>query len=152
MLGLICAVYLLLAYMSVRERDLPRTIVPTVMAVGIVVGLWVFAPEFLVAGSLGVPFAVRQTGLAVGGVAVVARYIAIRRVPEAEDRSSMSGKLAAILTELSTPLLGICMAVASANWLVAIAAAVLVATVLVRRAVVSARADSTTPPPPPDTE
>ncbi len=144
MLGLIGAVYLLLAYMSVRERNLPRTMIPTVMAVAVVVGMWVFAPTFLVVGSLKVPLAVRQAGLAVGGVAIVARYIAVRR--------PTNGKSAAILGVVSTPLLGVCLAVTSANWLVAIAAAVLVGTDLVRRVAASAGEDSTPPPPPPDTE
>lgn len=144
MLGLICAVYLLLAYISVRERGLPRTIVPTVMAVGIVVGLWVFAPAFLAVGSLRVPLAVRQAGLAVGGAAIVARYLAIRQPAR--------GKSATVPGVLSTPLLGVSLAMTSANWLVAIAAAVLVGTDLVRRVAVSAGEDSTPPPPPPDTE
>ena len=144
MLGLIGAVYLLLSYMSVRERNLPRTMIPTVMAVAVVVGMWIFAPTFLVVGSLKVPFGVRQAGLAVGGVAIVARYIAVRR--------PTNGKSAAILGVVSTPLLGVCLAVTSANWLVAIAAAVLVGTDLVRRVAASAGEDSTPPPPPPDTE
>ena len=152
MLGLIGAVYLLLAYMSVRKHNLPRTMIPTVMAVAAVVGVWVFAPAFLVVGSLKVPLAVRQAGLAVGGVAIVARYITVRRAPKAQYRSPMRGKFAAVLDMLSTPLLGVCLAVTSANWLVAIAAAVLVGTELVRRVAASAGEDSTPPPPPPDTE
>lgn len=144
MLGLIGAVYLLLAYMSVRERTLPRAIVPTVVAVAIVVGVWVFAPEFLAAGSLKVPLAVRQAGLAVGAAAIVARYTTLRR--------SARGKSAPIPGMISTPLLGVSLALTSANWLVAIAAAVLVGTDLVRRVGVSAGEDPTPPSPPPDTE
>ena len=152
MLGLIGAVSLLLAYMSVRERNLPRTIVPTVVAVAIVVGVWVFAPEFLAAGSLRVPLAVRQAGLALGGAAIVARYTAIRQVAKARYQSPARGKSATVPGVLSTPLLGVSLAMTSANWLVAIAAAVLVGTDLVRRVAVSACEDSTPPPPPPDTE
>ncbi|MBU8913034.1 MAG: hypothetical protein KOO61_03355 [Spirochaetales bacterium] len=144
MLGLIGAVYLLIAYMPMRERNFSRPMVPTVMAVAAVVGVWVFAPAFLVVGALDVPPAFRQAGLAVGGVAIVARYISARL--------RMRGRSAAALDVVSTPLLGVCLAVTSANWLVAIAAAVLVGTNLVRRAAASTGEDPTTPPPPPDTE
>ena len=144
MLGLIGAVYLLLAYMSVRERSLPRAIVPMVVAVSGVVGVWVFAPGFLAVGSLELPLAVRQAGLAMGGAAIIARYATIRRPAR--------GKSATVLAAMGTPLLGICLAVTSANWLVAVAAAVLVGTDLVRRAAASSGEDSQTPPLPPDTE
>ncbi len=144
MLGLISAVYLLLADMSVREHNLPRSIIPTVVAVSAVVGVWVFAPGFLTVGSLTAPLAVRQAGLAVGGLAIIARYAAIRQ-PAREKSAAIPGML-------STPLLGVCLAVTSANWLVAVAAAVLVGTDLVRRAATSAGEESTTPPLPPGTE
>ncbi len=144
MVGLIGAVYLLLAYMSVKEQGLPRTIIPTVVAVAAVVGVWVFAPGFLAVGSVNVPQAIRQAGLAVGAAAIVARYVAVRR--------TANGNSSAVFGALSVPLLGVSLAMASANWLVAIAAAVIVGTDLVRRVAASAGEDPTTPPPPPDTE
>ena len=152
MLGLIGAVYLLLAYMSMRERNLPQATIPTVVAVAVVVGVWVFAPAFLAVGSVRVPLAVRQAGLGVGGLAIVARYIAVRRGPKARYRSPTRAKSTTVLGALATPLLGVCLAAASANWLVATAAAVLVGTDLVRRAAASAGEGSATSPPPPDTE
>ena len=144
MVGLIGAVYLFLTYVSIKDVALPRTMVPTVVVVAIVVGIWVFAPGFLAVGALSLPLQIRQAGLAVGGAAIVVRYMAIRRPGR--------GRSARILGALGTPLLGVCLAVASANWIVAVGVAVLVGTDLIRRAGGSSDPDSEQPPAPPSTE
>jgi hypothetical protein len=144
MVGLISAVYLFLTYISIKDVTLPRSMVPTVAVVAIVVGIWVFAPDFLEAGAVDLPLQLRRLGLVIGGAAIVVRYTRIRRPG--------SGNSDRILGALGAPLLGVCLAVATANWIVGVAAMVLVGTDLVRRVGGSRAADSKQSPPPPDNQ
>jgi hypothetical protein len=144
MVGLTGAVYLFLTYISIKDVNLPRAMVPAVVVVAIVVGIWVFAPGFLQAGAVDLPLRLRQAGLGIGGVAIVLRYVGIRRPGRGtSDR---------VLGALGAPLLGVCFALASANWIVAVAAVVLAGTDLVRRVGASRDADPQQSLPPSDSQ
>ena len=144
MVGLIGVVYLMLTYLASRNRQVRRRLIPVVGACAAVVALWVFAPELLSTGDMGLTLKIRQAGLVIGGVAVAGRYVSIR--PTGRE------KAARIAGVVSTPLLCLCLAVSSGNWLVAIAAAVLAATTSIRPAGGSPAEDPQQAPPPPDTE
>ena len=125
MVGLICAVYLFLTYVTTSGVRIPRAEIPTVTAVAAVVLIWVFAPGFLSAGEFELPFRIRQVGLAFGAAGIIARYVGVR--------GAGGGKSGRILAPLAAPFLGIGLAVGSANWMVAVAAAVMVGSDLIRR-------------------
>ncbi len=132
--GLLGAVFLFLSFVAIRHAEVPRGVLPTMTAVAIVVGVWVFVPETLAVGSYRLPIGVRQAGLATGAGAVIARYLVLRR----RARKQRTGAL----NLLATPLLGVCLVLTSANWLVAVAAGLMVGTDLVRRAGESAQQET----------
>ena len=113
-------------------------------AVAVVVGVWVFFPRVLAVGNLRLPFGLRQAGLATGAAGVLARYVALRR----KARERPVGALKA----LATPLFGVCLVLSSANWLVSVAAVVMVATDAMRRVGGSSEQGSAPSDRPPDSE
>lgn len=144
MLGLVSAVYLFLTFIAHRNTSIPPAAIPTVVAVAVVVAVWVFAPGVLAAGRYSLPVGVRQAGLAAGAGAVISRYLVIRR----RAREQPAGALDAV----ATPLLGVSLVLTSANWLVAVAAGIMVGTEIFRRAAASSGQGSRPLPRPPDTE
>ena len=132
MVALIGAVYLMLAHMG--RSGSTRAIMPLVIASSAVVGIWVFAPDFLAVGRFDLPGTARQAGLIVGGVGVIARYLAFRK--------SVSDRVSAVATVIATPIVAAGLALATANWLVATGLGVVAATALLRRVAASPGGDS----------
>lgn len=135
MLGLLAALYLLIESMAARGTIGSPT-VPVVAASALVVALWVVAPGFMASGSFTVALPVRQAGLAIGAAAVIGRYVSVRR--QSPDRVTICARAA------SMPLLAAALVIASANWLLAVPAAVLLAIHVIR--LVGASSDEAHPP------